>query len=168
MTNMTDILSMIYDKFPETQEPPVSNVLLIFNREFMEAVHGTSSQGINANKEAKKAFSDAHIRNLTIHNLNVIDEIVESGLWNGRVRVVEAGSELVRKEAENPYYSYYSNIVGGIVNFFLAIQSSIFIGTEVSTYSTLVVNSRLYRGIQDSYFYRPQGLSSATIHNFKC
>ena len=106
VTNMTDILSMIYDKFPETQEPPVSNVLLIFNREFMEAVHGTSSQGINANKEAKKAFSDAHIRNLTIHNLNVIDEIVESGLWNGRVRVVEAGSELVRKEAENPYYSY--------------------------------------------------------------
>ena len=193
--NMTDIVSMIYEKYPE---PPAhaSSVLIVFNRELMEAVHGTSSQSINRNKEAKKAFADPFIRNLTVHNLNIINGMVQNGLWGGSVTVREAGSSMVKNKVQNdkegeeepsssssssspskprhPYYSHYSNTVGAIVNFFLAIQADIFIGTEVSTYSTLVVNSRVYRDVKESYFYRPQqGISLAVsgnevIHNFKC
>jgi hypothetical protein len=44
------------------------------------------------------------------------------------------------------------------VNFFLAIQSNILVGTEISTFSTLAMNSRIYRGQLENYFYRPQGL----------
>lgn len=47
---------------------------------------------------------------------------VQNGMLGGKVKVVEAGSAMV-EAAGNPFYKHYSNIVGGIVNFFfLAIH----------------------------------------------
>jgi hypothetical protein len=168
---MTDILSMIYQHYPE---PPVSTVLIIFNRELMESTADTAPNGIKYNKDSNSAYTDPVIRKLTEHNLMVINGLVQNGMWGGAVQVREAGSKMVKEVVKNPYYAYYSTIVGVIVNFFIATQSDIFIGTEVSTYSTLVTNSRFYRGSRDNFFYKPQGLElaippdSSSPYRFSC
>lgn len=137
---------MIYVKYPE---PPVKTVLVQFSRALIEA------EAINTRNENDKY----HI--LNDHNLKEMNRLVKDGMWGGKVEVVEAGSAIVEK-AGHPFYKYYSNIAGGIVNMFLAIQSSIFVGTEVSTYSVMVSNMRFYRDIKNDFFYRPEGLYQVT------
>jgi len=158
VTNITDIINMIYDKYPE---PPVSTVLIVFARAILD-------------KEVSNPHRNyASFHNLTVHNLNAIDEILQSGMWNGKVKVVEAGSGMV-EEAGDPFYKYYSNIAGGIVNFFLALHSDVLVGTEVSTFSVLAMNSRMYMEKRENYFYRPEGLHWRTPpnvtkpHRFAC
>uniref|UniRef100_A0A7S3QEQ1 O-fucosyltransferase family protein n=1 Tax=Chaetoceros debilis TaxID=122233 RepID=A0A7S3QEQ1_9STRA len=175
VVNMTDIVEMVHAYYPE---PPASTVLLVFNRFMME-------QEANGTK-----IDDMH--KITVHNLNVINHMVENGLWGGQVRVIEVGSKVVElhnmnastsdTSAQNEstassrggYYGHFSTIVGGIMNFFLALDAKIFIGTEVSTYSTLNINSRFYRGERQNYFYRPGGLHWVTPvngtkpHRFVC
>ena len=172
MKNVTDIIESLYKHFPES---PVSSVVIVFNRDLLEAlVSEDITPTMNANKELRESFEDESVRKLTIYNLRAINDYVENGLWGGRVKVVEAGSKLVQQVSTDPWYRHYSNIVGGILNFFLAIQSDIFVGTEVSSYSTLVSNSRFYRESRGSYFYRPTGLHPATPvnatkpHRFTC
>jgi hypothetical protein len=169
---MTDIIESIYRQYPE---PPVSWVVLIFNRELVEAlVTGEKASKIMENKELNESFRDQTIQELTAYNLQVINDCLENGLWNGRVRVKEAGSKYVEEITNEHWLRHHSNIVGGILNFFLAVQSDIFVGTEVSSYSTLVANSRFYREQQSNYFYRPNGLywvtppNATKPHRFVC
>lgn len=131
----------------------MNTVLIQFSRALMED---------EAKRTDRNPDDIFHI--LNDHNLKEINKIVEEGMWDGKVKVVEAGSRLV-KEAGDPYYKYYSNIAGGIVNLFLAIQSDILIGTEVSTYSVQAMNSRFYREQRENYFYRPEGLHWVTPPN---
>ena len=107
--------------------------------------------------EARKTQNTDKYTPINDHNLKVINKLVAEGMWNGRVKVVEAGSSLV-EQAGDPYYQRYSTIAGGIVNMFLAIESDIFIGTEVSTYSVIAANARFHRGLIENYFYVPEGL----------
>ena len=95
------------------------------------------------------------------HNLKEINQLVQEGMWGGQVKVVEAGSAVV-ENAGHPFYKHYSNIAGGIVNLYLAIQSSIFVGSEISTYSVMASNMRFYRDVKDNFFYRPEGLYRVT------
>ena len=154
---MTDIISAIYEKYPE---PPVSSVLIQFNRALME-------------REAKSIKQNDKFHDINDNNLKEINKLIEEGMWGGKVKVVEAGSRIV-EEAGDPYYKYYSNIAGGIVNLFLAIQSDIMVGTETSTYSVQAINTRHYRGLTENYFYRPEGLHWVTPpnvtkqHRFTC
>ena len=146
--NITD---MVYREFPE---PPVQTVLIVFARALIE-----NTEKIAQNKKRKN-----HHDNVNRHNLDKINDLVRNGMWGGRVKVVEAGSGTV-EEAGNPYYKHYSNIAGGIVNFFLAVQAKILVGTEVSTYSTLSINTRFFRGVKENFFYRPEGLHWVTPPN---
>ena len=115
------------------------------------------------------------------YNLKIVNEILENGLWGGYTRVIEAGSRLAL-ESNHAIYAKYHTLVGGIINFFLSLDANIFIGTEVSSYSTSVVNSRFYRNDNYSdggmkgeqkkkldYFYSPEGLyAKESIHWFRC
>lgn len=148
--NMTEILDMIYDQYPE---PPVTTVLIVLSRALME--EEAQKQGMKNHHHHHNEPDSFHIMN--DHNLKTLNDILQYGMWNGKVKVVEAGSQMVQ-EAGSDFYRYYSNIAGSIVNFFLAIQSNILVGTEISTFSTLAMNSRIYRGQLENYFYRPQGL----------
>ncbi|CAJ1967672.1 unnamed protein product [Cylindrotheca closterium] len=139
--NLTEILDGIYKQFPE---PPVNTVLMQFNRKYME-------------DESKRTTNIDKYTVLNHQNLKVINRVVNEGMWDGRVNVVEAGSSLV-EEAGDPFYKRYSSISGGIVNMFLAIHSDIFIGTEVSTYSVIAANARFHRGLLENYFFVPEGL----------
>ena len=82
-------------------------------------------------------------------------------MWNGQVRVHEAGSEFA-KTYNHSIYSKYSVLTGQIINLNLAFDSEVFIGTEVSSYSGIVISNRFYRENRQNYFYRPEGLVEAT------
>lgn len=137
---------MIYVKYPE---PPVTTVLVQFSRALME------SEAKSTRNEKDKY----HIMN--DYNLEKMNKLVQDGMWGGKVKVVEAGSAVV-ENAGHPFYKHYSNIAGGIVNLYLAIQSSIFVGSEISTYSVMASNMRFYRDMKDNFFYRPEGLYRVT------
>lgn len=158
MDNITD---MIYRQFPE---PPVETVLIVFARSLLERMEENAQ---------RKRRGRNHLDKVNKHNLDSIHNLLENGMWGGKVKVIEAGSELVQNDGDL-FYRRFSNIAGGIVNFFLAVQSKILVGTEVSTFSTLSMNTRFYREERENYFYRPDGLHSATPpdsnkpHRFVC
>ena len=141
---MTQIIDGLYEKFPD---PPVNTILIQFSRALMEK---------EASRTDEKRHNDKYY-NLNDHNLQEINRIVKDGMWNGKVKVVEAGSRAV-EEAGDPFYKKHSNIAGGIVNLYLAIESDIMVGAEISTYSVQAVNSRYYREKKENYFYRLSGL----------
>ena len=155
--NITD---MVHKQFPE---PPVKTVLIVFARSLLDAMED----------HAKTKPERNHMEKINRHNLDMIEDLLENGMWGGKVKVVEAGSAMV-EAAGNPFFKYYSNFAGGIINFFLAIHSSILVGTELSTWSTLSINSRYYRDIKENYFYTPDGLHWVTPpnvtkpHRFQC
>jgi hypothetical protein len=163
--NATDIMNAVYDQFPE---PPVDIVLLQFNRATMEEL-------VEEKNNPKFEKYDVETIRLNEYNLQQINIIIRDGMWNGTVKVVENGSQNFllptdNNNDEDEYYKYfqkYSNIAGSIINLFLAIQSNVFIGTEVSTYSSQAVNSRFYRQNRENYFYRPEGLYPVTPPNSK-
>ena len=103
---------------------------------------------------------------LAVHNLNVINELIASGMWDGRVKVHEAGSSLAIK-SRHPIYSKYSAIVGGIIDFYLALEAKFFIGSPLSTYSTSLVKCRYFRNKKLNFFYKPEGLGWVTSPDHK-
>jgi len=144
VSNITHILEGIYERF---REPPVTDVLLQFDRNVLE----------------NWVYAKNHVNNtiMAAYNLNIINEMRASGMWDGRVKVHEAGSDLAI-QSKHPIYSKYSAIVGGIINFYLALEAKIFIGCAVSTYSTSITKFRFYRNSRKNYFYRPEGLGWVT------
>ena len=132
VTNFTDILSSMYSKFPT---PPADTVLLMLNRNWLE------KEGTDPNSENQ----------LAVHNLRVLNDAFKNGLWDGRVKVIEAGTAL----AENTEYHKNRLLVGGIINYYLALGAKIFVGTEISSYSSDVVRERFYKGAKQNYFYYP-------------
>ena len=129
--------------FPDA--PPVSTVLIILNREIIE-----------------KEVADEKIENdLAEYNLKVLNHIIENGLWNGKVKAIEAGVNLAKKSG-HPVYSKYFSLSGSIIDFFLAVQADIFVGTEVSSFSVDVEITRFYRGRKENYHYLPNNFEMTT------
>lgn len=142
-TNLTDIIRSLEAKFQKP--PPVSKILLILNRDILE-------QEV-ANKEVENEM--AH------YNLQALNDLIENGLWNGKVKAVEAGVRLAKRSG-HPIYSKYYSLSGSIIDFFLAVQSDIFVGTEVSSFSVDVEITRFYRGRKENYHYLPNKIEMTT------
>lgn len=136
-TNLTDIIRSLEDQFPE---PPVNKLLIIMNRGILEEEV--------ANKDVKNDLAD--------YNLQVLNTIVQTGLWGGKVKVLEAGIRLA-KDSGHPIYSKYYSLSGSIIDFFLGVQADMFVGTEVSSFSVDVEIMRFYRGQKENYHYLPGG-----------
>ena len=84
-------------------------------------------------------------------------------MWNGSVAVFEAGASYLRDSGKGggPAASFYG-ISGAVLDYFLALEATIFIGTEVSSFSTDLIQSRFYRSEFRNYHYRPDGVHIAT------
>lgn len=67
------------------------------------------------------------------------------------MKVLEAGTGL----AENTVYHKNRLLVGGIINYYIALDAKVFIGTEVSTYSSNLVTERFIHGQKQNYYYTP-------------
>ena len=142
VTNLTDIIQSLEEKFPE---PPTSKMFLLLNKGILE-----------------KEVADKEVHNeMAIHNLEVLQNLLENGLWGGKVTVVQAGTELA-KRSNHPIYSKYFSLSGSIIDFFLALEADIFVGTEVSSFSVDVEIARFYRGRKENYHYIPRGFELTT------
>mmetsp|Transcript_10557 Transcript_10557/g.11645 ORF Transcript_10557/g.11645 Transcript_10557/m.11645 type:complete len:508 (+) Transcript_10557:144-1667(+) len=152
VTNFTEIIELLHSTF---QSPPASKLIILLNRGLLE-------------EEVEKHHRGEESNILAVHNLQVLNHVMKHGLWDGQTQVIEAGSRLA-KESNHAIYSKYTVISGGIINFFLSLRSKIFIGTEVSSYSTSIVNSRYYRNQKKNYFYIPGKLIlKESHHRFQC
>lgn len=141
-TNLTNIIKSLEKRFPD---PPTSQILFILNREILE----------------NEVF-DTNVHNdMAEYNLKVLNDAREHGLWNGKVKVLEAGIGLA-KDSQHPIYSKYYSLTGSIIDFFLAVDAKIFVGTEVSSFSVDVEITRFYRGKKANYHYTPNGLVWST------
>jgi len=142
VTNISDILDMIYEKY---EEPPVSTVLIALDRSLLE----------------EEVSDPSKTNELALHNLHVLNEIMSKGMWGGRVKVLEAGSQLA-KHSGSKFLTKVSTLVGSIINFFLFLEADIFIGTKVSSWSHYVMMYRFFREKKMNYFYQPKGLDWVT------
>ena len=147
---LQDIVDMIESKWPE---PPVDAVFLPINRQYLEE-EGTlpSDYHKNDTKHNAKTINWVAVRNLELLNRltnhngdNNRDGNYTGGLWNGNVPVVEFGSEALR----GTVYEHRPSLSGSILNYFLALDADIFVGTEVSSFSHDVLGARFYRGFQN-------------------
>jgi hypothetical protein len=144
--NLSDIFDMIQKKFPD---PPSDRMFISINRNLLE--HDVSNPKKDKNQ-------------IAVQNLSVLNNAVANGLWDGRVKVFEKDKPTVET----------AGVFGALTSYFMAIESGIFIGTEVSSYSMDAIATRFYRGNKNNYLYLPDGLVLATPENavkpprFKC
>jgi hypothetical protein len=138
VTNLTDIFDMLEQTFPA---PPAPMLFLPINRPMLE-------------KDAVVRHKIDKTNWLAIDNLQTLNRAKTHGLWNGTVRVFELGSTVLN----GTKYEKTPSTIGAMMNFFLAIESKVFVGTRTSSWSNDVTASRFYRGNLSNYEYLPDGI----------
>lgn len=141
---LQEIVDMVESKWPE---PPVDAVFLPINRQYLEE-EGTLPEGF---KKGDGGINWVAVRNLKLLNnltnrIDAKDGKSVGGMWNGKVPVVEFGSEALR----GTVYEHRPSTSGAILNYFLGLDADIFVGTEVSSFSHDVLAARFFRGFNDS------------------
>lgn len=153
VTSITNITRLIYEKYPK---PPVKYVLLPVALDIMERLEQKTS--------TKLSDALSKIELLNQENLASIRKLLTHGMYDGQVKVLLAGSEIF-EEISNPYYSHYKVFSGSVLNYFIALESNIFVGTETSSWSSSISNARMYRGNLENYFFDQNGLHLTTPDN---
>lgn len=148
--NLTNIVEFLETKW---KEPPTTQVFLPINRQILEEEGKVVEPG---SKQAKKGKETNWI---AVNNLRELNRLSKEGLWGGRVKVFEFGANALKGTR---YEERMSSIGGSILNYHIATNANIFVGTEISSYSNDLVATRFYRGKFENYFYRPDGLHQAT------
>ena len=143
--NLTTIVEFLETKW---KDPPVSRVFLPVNRQYLE------KEGKIVGKDAKEETNW-----IAVNNLKELNRIGKEGLWGGRVTVFEFGANALKG---TKYEKLMSSIGGSILNYHIATNAEIFVGTEISSYSNDLVATRFYSGNFNNYFYRPDGLHLVT------
>ena len=141
--NLTDIISMLEDQFPE---PPAKALFLPINRKILE------KEGYPNEKEPEKTNW------IAVKNLQTFNDIIEHGLWNGTVKVFQMGTTGL----DGTKFENRSSVTGSLLDYFLALESKIFVGTPVSSFSHALVQTRFYRREYNNWQYLPEGLSQWT------
>lgn len=134
----SDILDGIYRNITS---PSFTDLILFFNREMLEDV---AIKGRSNKLTGRSSKLSAKAQEVADKNLKSINQVIDEGMWNGQVQVHEAGSEFA-KTYNHSIYSKYSVLTGQIINLNLAFDSEVFIGTELSSYSGVVISSRFHR-----------------------
>ncbi len=111
VVNITHIIDGIYDTFPE---PPASTLIILLNKQLLEDEVRSGSSSFS-----KKGSDSTQSVEMAKYNLQIVNDMLQHGLWGGRVNVMEAGSKLAL-DSNHDIYSKYPVLVGGIINFFLS------------------------------------------------
>ena len=131
-TRLANIVQGLYQTFPE---PPVQHVLIILNRPLLERENFTANP-------------------LALENLHMLNQVRRDGLWNGTVRVQEAGTGSLPKTSW--YGKHAPSVAGSLVNYQLALQSDIFVGAPISSYAMHLFATRYHaRQNATNYLYLP-------------
>ncbi|GFH59477.1 hypothetical protein CTEN210_15953 [Chaetoceros tenuissimus] len=153
VTSIRNITELIYNKYPE---PPVDHILLPVAFDVMEKMEQ------NIVNKSNEFLTDIELLNR--QNLADLKNLLTDGMYDGKVKVLLAGSKLIVDKA-NPYYRKYNVFTGSVLNYFISIESKIFVGTETSSWSSSISNARLFRGNLENYFFNPNGLNHVTPFN---
>jgi hypothetical protein len=141
--NLTEIIRFVEDQWPD---PPVPAVFLPINREILE------EEGYPNNKHPEKTNW------IAVENLRALDEVLENGMWGGRVKVFRFGANVMK----GTKFETRPSITGAMVAYFIALNCKIFIGTTLSSYSHAIVTTRFHRKERENYEYLPDGLHQWT------
>ena len=143
--NLTTIIEFLETKW---NEPPATRIFFPVNRQELE------KEGTVLEKEANEETNW-----IAVNNLKALNRISKEGLWGGRAKVFEFGANALKG---TKYEESMSSIGGALLNYHIATNAEIFVGTEVSSYSNDLVATRFYRDNFNNYFYRPDGLHLVT------
>jgi hypothetical protein len=141
---MSDIVRGLEARFPE---PDFRRVFVATNRPMLE--HEAATNPTN--------------NPVAVDNLRELNRLRDQGLWNGTVKVFEAGASYLRAiNASEDEIGRYVGIGGAAMDYFLALEATVFVGTPVSSFSADVIQSRFFRANLQNYHYRPDGVHLAT------
>ena len=116
--NLTDIVEYLETNLTGDAaygDPPVSKVHIAVSRKLLE------SEGNLESAAARKQNNPTAVANLA-----ELNRIRRDGLWGGRVPVFEAGTASL---INTTFYNVSPAISGSIVDFFLSLESDVFVGT---------------------------------------
>jgi len=149
--NLTKIFQLLEDHFIH---PPAQSLFIAINRPALESEAVIPTTPIeNRTREEKLAA-------LAAENLVALNNAIDYGLFGGTVKVFEGGVATV---VNTSIFKGFPDISGAIIDFYLAIEASIFIGTPVSSFSSDIVATRFYEDrSKKNYFYDGQKLWNAT------
>ena len=176
---LSEIFGFLEEGWPDG--PPAPRVFMPINRKLLE------SEGSDAAVESKRDGSpewdddweehlgdkvadqtrrvsdgtfdwDREVNWIAVENLRALNRARDAGLWNGRARVVEAGADSLRGTG----YAAIPATAGALVDFFLALGGSVFVGTEISSFSTDLMAHRFHRDERANYYHHPDGLQDWT------
>jgi hypothetical protein len=143
VTNLTDIFRFLEETFPD---PPATRIFMPINRKYMESGGEINTKNPNATNW------------MAVHNLKELNRAVEEGLWGGRAKIFEFGSNALK----GTKYESRPATTGAVLNFFMAQNAIVFVGTRVSTYSMDLLHARFYSAKIENYEYLPSGLERWT------
>jgi hypothetical protein len=87
-------------------------------------------------------------------NLLVLNQMRADGMWNGTVPVVEYGGGALN----GTRFMDYPHISGAILDYFIAVDADMFVGSPLSSWSFDVIEARVYAGKLENYMYFPNGV----------
>lgn len=146
--NLTDIFDFLERQWPE---PPVQALFIQINRKTLER----EGQDPASNGAPKKK---GNINWIAVNNLKALNNARDHGLWGGRTKVFEFGVNALA----NTTYADRPSVAGAMLDFYLAVSASIFVGTEVSSFSNNLVATRFFKGYHENFKYLPDGLEAWT------
>jgi hypothetical protein len=137
--NLTQIFAFMEQTW---SDPPAPRVFMPINRALME----------RESKNSKRSQTTTNW--IAVENLKALNRARDEGLWGGRAKVFEFGPKMLK----GTRFQHRSMITGAILDFEVAINAKIFIGTEVSSFSHDLVATRFFRGLMENYKFLPDGL----------
>lgn len=144
--NLTHIFEFMESKWTD---PPALRVFMPINRQFLEKEGSL--------EVVKQLWADGKAEEtnwMAVENLKALNKARDEGLWGGRAKVFEFGSNVLN----DTIFEHRPSTTGAVLNFFVGINANVFIGTEVSSYSHDLLATRFYRGKMENYMYLPEGL----------
>lgn len=137
-----------------TGEPLYERVMLCVARDLMAPGSMSTKDDINTLVEQNWVTLNRVTRK---NSSNFLKEDSLHGLWKGKVQVIEAGEDAAASIPDLP--SEAVEIVAQVINFFVAVNAAVFVGTFGSSYSTDVWTVRYHLGKGSGNFYHsPQGI----------
>ena len=167
---LKDIVDALERTFPT---PPAKTLVIAINRPLLEK-EGTIDKTVQVPPRFQPRNEIEFVENIldpqppktnwvAVENLRTLNQMRTHGLWNGTVSVVEFGAQALLGTA----YERWSSTVGSWVDFSVAQTSTVFIGTEVSTFSHQIMSSRCYAENHKNYKYTPAGIEKWTTEETK-
>ena len=137
--NLTDIIASLEAKFPE---PPVRALFLPINKIVLE------KEGYENKEHPEKTNW------IAVKNLEAFNHVLEHGLWNGTVKVFQMGTTALK----GTKFENRRSIAGSLLDYFIALEAKVFVGTPVSSFSHSLMAQRFYRQDYNNWQYLPDGL----------